>query len=453
MILSTNEIIEVTGGKLSRLRGGETFSRFVVDSREASLGALFIALPGERVHGKDFAWEACQNGAIGVLSDQEIDSEVPQIVVNDAKEALFHLAAYARERLKNATIIGITGSVGKTTTKDMIASILEEKFRVFKSPRSFNSQIGLPLTLLNAPSDTQVLISEVGSQRPGELRPLASLLSPKIGVLTRLARAHLVFFNNITGVAKEKRVLFELLPEDGFAILNKDTPAFSLVEEAVPPSIKTITYGIESGDISVSDVMLKEFESIFWIEGIRFRLPLPGKGFVEDALAAIAVSSLMGVTLPEAANNLSLFKPQPGRMQRITLGDIEIINDAYNSNPDSLSMLLRAIPEVSNKRVIFVLGDMLELGLYEIDLHKEVGHLFATLGHKELVTVGNLAKEIAKTAKKIGVQNVHSFEGIPEAATFLKGYLKPGDRVVLKASRAIGIDVLIEELKKDEDYR
>jgi len=452
MILSIGEIAEVTGGRIVNLREGEYFKSFVVNSREATPGSLFIALQGERVHGKDFAEEACQNGARGVLVDEEIDRNLPQIVVENTKEALQSLASYVRVKLKNVTIIGITGSVGKTTTKDMIASVLERHFKVFKSPRSFNSQIGVSLTLLNTPPDIQVLVSEVGSQKPGEIRPLVTLLSPRIGVLTKIARSHLAFFNNITQVAKEKRILFELLPEDGFAVLNKNSPALSLIEEAIPPGAKKLTYGIERGDICAKDLVFDDFESTFWVEEIRFRLPIPGSGVVEDALAAISVASLMGITLPEAAQVLSLFKPPPGRMERIFLGDIEIINDAYNSNPESLSVLLHSIPEIDGRRVIFVLGDMLELGLYSVDLHREAGHLFATLGHKELITIGNLAREIARTAKKMGVVNVYSFDSVPEAAQFLKEYLVPGDRVVLKASRAVGVDSLIEELKKGEHY-
>jgi UDP-N-acetylmuramoyl-tripeptide--D-alanyl-D-alanine ligase len=448
MKLTLFEIQRLLGARVRGIKGDLEFFGFVTDSREAFPGSLFVALRGERRDGKKFSQDALAKGALAVLVDREVSPNIPQIVCEDTKKALFKLAHYAREKLMDVEVVAVTGSVGKTTTKGMIARVLSKKFRVYESPRSYNSSIGVPLTLLNAPTDIDILVAEVGAQKPGELMPLVSLLSPKVGVITKIAKTHLQYFGDVMSVAKEKRVLLESLPEGGVAVLNQGTPALSVLLDGIPRGVRLLTFGIGTGDISAREVKSDLDGSSFKIRDISFRLPYPGKGFVENALAAVSVGSLFGITLPDAANTLRNFEALPGRMERIRVGSYEVINDSYNSNPDSLGELFRAISERDGRRTIFIVGDMLELGQEGPRLHREMGTLFAELGHRHLITVGKLAKEGAKEAKRGGVREVYSFDKIEDLSHFLREYLGPGDLLVLKASRAVQLERVLEYLKK-----
>ncbi len=447
MKLNAYEVARVTEGELRKVKPDVIFTGVAVDSRLVSQGDLFVALPGERTHGKNFVGEAIEKGALAVLLDDEEGVDIPRIVVKDAGDALMKMAKYVRKRLETVTVIAITGSVGKTTTKEMIRQVLQGKYRVYCNPKSYNSRIGVSISLINAPEDTEVIVQEIGAQKPGEVLPLARLTQPQIAVLTKIARAHLEFFKDIGGIAREKGSLFEVLPEDGFAVLNSGSPALRTVEEFIPKRVRRITYGLDGGDFSAEKIEVYRKGSTFWVRGIRFDLQVPGIGFVEDALAAVAVGSVMGIGLFDSSRGLREFSPPPGRMDRKRVGDIEIIDDSYNANPDSMELLLKTVTETDGEgRVVFVIGDMLELGFYSREIHREMGHIFAKSGHKELVTVGELAREMGKSAKREGVKNVFSFRDWREASEFLKGYLREGDRLVLKGSRAMELDRIIEAL-------
>jgi UDP-N-acetylmuramoyl-tripeptide--D-alanyl-D-alanine ligase len=429
----------------------------VVDSREARAGSAFFALPGTRTNGHRFLEDAWARGA-SVVVGSRYPPEAPWhrscIVVEDPGSALLALAR-AHRRSLTATVIGITGSVGKTTAKDFTAAVLAGSFRVASSPRSFNNEIGVPLTVCGADRGTEVLVAELGAGAVGEIAALCELVRPHLGVVTAVGPAHLETFGSLERIAEAKAELVEALPTDGgVAVLNADDPA--VASFAGRTTARVLSYG-RSGSASVGceDERLDErgrarFTAVH--EGARARVEMPvvGAHIVVPALAAIACGIALGVPLGRAAELIGTAQTSPGRMEELSTPDgVRILHDAYNANPMSMLAGLRAAAAARGPfRSIAVLGAMEQLGADALPEHERVGRVAAELGFDALVAVGERARSIADGAIHAGMSRprVVVCAEHREAVAAVRRTARPGDVVLVKASRAARLERLVDEL-------
>jgi UDP-N-acetylmuramoyl-tripeptide--D-alanyl-D-alanine ligase len=434
----------------------EAVTGVVVDSREAGPGDLFVALPGERADGHDFVASALDRGAVAALVTAEGPYPSAVVVVRDTGEALLRLAA--EERLtSHAQVVAITGSTGKTSVKDLTASVLSLRYRVKASPRSFNTEVGVPLTLLSASADTEVIVCEMGSRGRGHISLLAGIARPTVGVVTNVGPAHLEMFGSVEAVADAKAELVEALPKEGTAALNADDPVVREFRRRT--AARTLLYGTSaSSDVRGESISLDaEGRASFllqtpagseWVE-----LAVPGEHMAWNALAASACGIALGLTAAECAAGVKEAHLSPGRMETSVTGDgLRVINDAYNANPTSMAAALRAARWMAGTgRCIAVLGEMAELGTTSEEEHERVGELVARLGVDRLITVGATARRISVGAMREGVEpdRVSSCDTLEEALSAVLSHSRPGDLVLVKASRRAGLERLAEALRGD----
>ncbi len=437
---------------------GASVHRVVIDSRESRPGALFVALRGTRTDGHRFVDDAYARGAAGVLvARTEPVRDRPAVIVTDPGEALLRLAASERRAL-GATVVGITGSVGKTTTKDLTAAVLGDRFAVTASPASLNNQIGLPLTVLAADGRTEALVCEMGAGVIGEIASLCEVARPDVGIVTVVGKAHLETFGSLADIARAKGELIEALPPSGLAILNADDPVvcgFNRRTEA-----RVLRYGLgPDADVRAEDVRLTpDARPIFrLVEGSRdveVELRIPGSHVVTDALAAAACGLALGVRPEDCAEALGSAVAPPGRMQILEgAGGIRVWNDAYNANPTSVRAALRALGSLRDgARRIAVLGPMAELGASSRVEHERVGRLAAQSGLARLIAVGGEGRWIASGAARSGMGpgRLIRSAGIDEALRAVRRVARRGDVVLVKASRAVGLDRLAEALGAED---
>lgn len=446
-MLTLREITKAVGGIAKNISPDSEVSEFYVDSRAVKPHSVFFSLKGEKFDGANFAEEAISQGAEAVIVPfgAKIPATIPHIRVDDTILAMGRLAAYRVSKLK-AKIIGITGSVGKTTTKELVFTLLSSRYSVFKSKKSFNNHIGLPLTILEAPPHSDFIILEYGTNHSGEISYLTSIARPDLALITRVGSAHIEFFGNIENIAREKTILFRDLKYDGTAFLNAEAPYFDLLNSRVPYTARRVTFGITKGEVRPEHAKFSPLNTEFTYKGHEFIFPYPGRGMLENAIAAIAIAEYLGIPPTDMVNIIKDFKDERMRMERIEIKGITFINDSYNSNPDSLAEVLRTFKEGGN-RLIFIIGDMLELGEYAENEHKRMGKIFVEEKHKNLITVGNLSKVISEEVKKAGIEEAYHFNSKDEAVEFLKTYIKPGDYVILKASRALAFEEILNKLE------
>lgn len=426
---------------------------YSIDSRTIAPGELFFAVKGERFDGHDFVSDALNNGAAAAVVRQDQWHRYSWtnriLAVDDALVALQTLATAVR-KLWGRPLIGVTGSAGKTTTKEAIAHVLASKFRVLKSEGNFNNHFGLPLMLLKLKPEHDLAVIEMGMSRAGEIRALARIANPDVGVVTNVAPVHLEFFDSLAGIARAKYELIESLPSSGTAILNADDEYVSQFSRDFKG--KVIKYGTAAGaDVRVENVQSKgaegsEFEIV--IAGTReyVRLPLVGEHNVLNALAAVSVAIASGMNFAEAAAALSTLKPADKRGQVVQLGNITVVNDCYNSNPKALKAMVDALSGMSAKRRIVVAGEMLELGAAGEELHGESGRHIAERKIDVLLGVRGLAQAMVDAASQAGVRA--EFVASPEeAGAWLARETRDGDVVLLKASRGVKLEKALETWK------
>jgi UDP-N-acetylmuramoyl-tripeptide--D-alanyl-D-alanine ligase len=429
-----------------------TVSGVAVDSREVRPGDLFVALRGERVDGHDFLDQAFDSGAAGALVERE-PGDRPAVVVDDSGSALSALAADERESMK-ATVIGITGSTGKTSTKDLTAAVLGVRLRVAASPRSFNTEVGVPVTLLNADADADVVVCEMGSRGPGHIRALTEVGRPSIGVVTNVGPAHMEMFGSLEAVGDAKAELVEALPAEGTAVLNADDEVVRTFGSRT--QARSLLYGKDrQAEVIAEDVSLDDLGHPYFTlrtpDGSeRVELAVPGEHMVWNALAAAGCGTALGLSAGECAAGLEDARLSAWRMEVVeAAGGYRILNDAYNANPTSMSAALKAAAWMGrNGRCIAVLGHMAELGDFADREHERVGELVARLGIARLVVVGPPARRIAVGASREGVEpdRITIVDTIDQAAAAVREEARPGDVVLLKASRVAGLERLVEEL-------
>jgi UDP-N-acetylmuramoyl-tripeptide--D-alanyl-D-alanine ligase len=437
------------------------FTGVSIDSRKVRPGDLFVAIRGERLDGHDFVVDALQAGAPAAVVAQSwlagrrrrVLRASPLIPVADTVAALQGLARYHRRRL-GIPVVGVTGSNGKTTTKEMIAAVLGAAYRVLRSEGSFNNHIGVPLTLLRLRRTHEVAVIELGMNHPGELARLCSVALPTGGVVTNVGPAHLEFLQSVDEVARAKAELVEAIGKDGFVVLNADdehTPGIRALTEA-----RVVTFGFgPEADIRGELVGLTEGACpLLRISGSEpVRIPLAGAHNAANALAAAAVGEVMGCTPDQVRSGLESFQPPHWRSETFETGGMTVINDAYNANPVSTARaleMLRDWAEGGERRKVAVLGDMLELGGISEQAHRELGERAAAAGVGLLVTVGRYAAVTAEGAARAGLAStlIVPTSSIEHAWEVLQGRLEPGDVILLKGSRRIGLERLAERVRE-----
>ena len=430
---------------------------YSIDSRTVSPGELFFAVKGERLDGHDFVAAALERGAVAavVRKDQlhHFPGNIKLLPVNDTLVALQTLATAVR-KLWGKALIGVTGSAGKTTTKEAVAHVLASKFRVLKSEGNFNNHFGLPLMLLKLELQHDLAVIEMGMSHAGEIRALAGIAHPDIGVVTNVAPVHLEFFDSLAGIARAKYELIESLPSNGTAVLNADDEYVSQFGRDF--NGKVIKYGTSIGaDVFAHNVQSNgaegsEFDIV--VAGTRehARLPLIGNHNVLNALAAVSVSLASGIKVSEAVAALSTLKPADKRGQVLQLGNITVINDCYNSNPKALRAMVDALSAMKAARRIVVAGEMLELGPEGEALHRESGRHIAEKKIDVLLGVRGLAHALVDGAKQAGTRA--EFVATPEeAGEWLAREARDGDVVLLKASRGVKLERALDTWKPRQE--
>jgi UDP-N-acetylmuramoyl-tripeptide--D-alanyl-D-alanine ligase len=455
--LSTTMVLEATGGTLVQGNPEAAFTGVSTDSRSIKPGDLFFALRGERFDGHHFIAEALRKGAQGGVVDQEgrwgADKEVPIIQVADTLQALGDLAHLWRRR-HPIPLIAVVGSTGKTTTKEMTAGILGRHEKVLKNPGNLNNLIGLPLSLLKMNSTDRAAVLEIGMNRPGEIRRLAHIAKPDLGIVTNIGPVHLEGVGSLEGVKEAKGELLEGMDAHGTLIFNADDPRVVELSKRFRGN-KTSFGVINPAHWTATDIGTRDAGGVsFRLAGppgeISVALSLMGGKQVYNALAAAAAVSHLGVDLEEIKEGLTACQPLPMRMELITVGQgIRIINDAYNANPQSMEFALSALGEVTGGRKIAVLGDMWELGEYALQAHRELGRSVKEQGIDFLFILGQFAPQVAQGAQEAGMKPDAVFIGKDhhEVSLHLARIVRPGDWVLIKGSRIMIMEKIIKELR------
>jgi UDP-N-acetylmuramoyl-tripeptide--D-alanyl-D-alanine ligase len=451
-MITADEIRESLGSLLTAEKSGAT-SRFhdvVVDSRQAGRADVFVALPGERTDGHAFVADALGRGAAATIVSQPVSSlpeEVAVFTVTDTLAALQLLAAGRRER-RRARVIGVTGSVGKTTTKEIIASVLANRHDVLKNEANYNNEIGLPLTLLKLSKKHERVVLEMGMYALGEIRRLCEIARPEIGIVTNVGPSHLERLGSMEAIAAAKSELPESLPPHGFAVLNIDDPFVrSMVERT---RARPLTYGVAAeADVRASEIESRGLEGVSFVlhwqsERVPCSTTLPGRHIVSNALAAAAVALADGMAAEEVAAALQK-ATVPLRLQvHRARGGATVIDDTYNASPASMAAALDLLAEIPGRRVA-LLGDMVELGSAAREGHLAVGRRAAETADV-IHTFGELAGLIAESARNHGHHDVHHWPSKEAAVDAVASDLKPDDVVLLKASRSQALETALEAL-------
>jgi UDP-N-acetylmuramoyl-tripeptide--D-alanyl-D-alanine ligase len=423
---------------------------YSIDSRTIRPGELFFAVKGERMDGHDFVPQALEKGAVAAVVRKDQTSRYPSkaglMAVEDTLAALQALGASVR-RLWAKPLIGVTGSTGKTTTKEAIAHVLSARFRVLKSEGNFNNHFGLPLMLLKIEPEHEAAVIEMGMSHRGEIAALAKIAQPEIGVVTNVAPVHLEFFKSVAEIARAKYELIESLPVHGTAILNADDEYVSQFGRDFHG--KVVLYGFRSTanvraeNVEQHGAQGSVFDVVAGGHRERATLHLVGKHNIYNALAAVAVGLERGLSLADAAGALATLAPADKRGAVVQLGNITIINDCYNSNPTALNAMVDTLAIMPAKRRIVVAGEMLELGPEGGDLHRQSGQHMAANGIDILIGVRGLAKAMVEAARQAGMQA--EFVATPEeAGEWLAREGHEGDVVLLKASRGVKLERALE---------
>lgn len=455
--LSLEMVADVVGGELLDADGAERMIDAVtIDSRTVRPGSLFVALPGEHVHGRAYLDDASARGAAGWLAATPAPDDAPPggIVVDDAADALLGLGTWVRDEV-DPVVVGVTGSNGKTTTKDLVAAAVGAGRPTVATPGSYNNELGVPLTCCLLQRDSEVLVAEMGARGHRHIATLAAVLRPQVGVLTTVAPAHLQMFGTIEAVAAAKAELVEALPADGLAVLNADDPRVAAM--AARAACDVWTYGrATDADWCIESLAFDDAARararVRTPGGTRVEVaaPLPGEHMASNAVAALAVAAHLGVDVDAAVGALAVAPTSRWRMEVVRAGGVTILNDAYNANPASMEAALKTLAlTAAEGRRWAVLGEMAELGPDSDAAHDRVGRLVIRLGVDGLVVVGAAAKPIRDAADQEGFYGQGDLFGVPDvdrAVAVLAEHVAPGDVVLVKASRAAGLERVVDGL-------
>jgi len=423
------------------------------DSRAIHPGSLFIPLEGARFDGHAFLQDALRQGAAGCLCARESAALPPGkfcVKVRSTMRALRDLARWYKGRF-DIPFVCVTGSVGKTTTKDMIAAVLGEKYNVLKTEGSFNNNIGLPLTLLRLSSESEICILEMGMNHAGEIEYLCGIAEPDVALITNIGDSHIENLGSREGIFKAKCEIFSRMKPGGLAILNGDDEYLASLRNALP--FETLFVGTGEGLDYRADGIESDGETRLCCRvttpkaSFRAEAPALGAHMIYPVLMAAAVGERFGMTAEEIARGVRNFLPTKMRMNVLRLpGDVVILNDAYNASPQSMRAAAAVLGDAKDRRRIAVLGDMLELGAESEMFHRAVGRDFAEMGTDCLIAVGDLARHIAQGAEEAGLSEVSYYSDVSYALPAIKTELRPGTTILVKASRAMRFERVVEAL-------
>jgi UDP-N-acetylmuramoyl-tripeptide--D-alanyl-D-alanine ligase len=450
--LSLARIAEITGGRLDGASPETVVAGpVVIDSRKVEPGALFAALRGERSDGHDFARQAVAAGAAAVLAEREVGAAA--VIVDDVLAAMGALARAVVDRLPEVTVVGLTGSAGKTSTKDLLARLAERLGPTIAPPGSFNNEIGHPLTVLRADEATRYLVLEMGARGLGHISHLARIAPPDIGIVLNVGSAHIGEFGSREVVAKAKGELVEALSARGTAVLNADDPLVRTM--AARTSAEIVTFGrapeatVRAVDESLDDAGRARFTLVTPEGSALVRLRLHGAHAVANALAAAAAARRLGMPVADVAAALSEAEPASRWRMEVTErpDGVTVVNDAYNANPESVRAALDTVVHMARDgRAYAVLGGMAELGASTVEEHEKIGAYAAQSGLAGLVTVGETAAAVLKGAEQVGTWTGEGVqvEDVGAAVAALGERLRPGDVVLIKGSRVAGLERVAE---------
>ena len=448
--LSIFQIAELAKAAVSSGDENGLIEKISTDSRTIKRGELFVALRGENFDGHNFVESVAKTDAAGAIVDLNWTGKIPPnftlIRVEDTLLAYQNIAANYRKAL-SLKVLAITGSNGKTSTKDFAAAVLARRFRVTKTQGNFNNHVGLPRTMLEATSQDEVAVWEIGMNHPGEVAILATLAAPDAAIITNIGVAHIEFMGSREAIAAEKGALAEAVGTEGTVILNADDP-FSK-NMAVRTRAKVIFAGTTEGTIRASEITQSATGTDFTIlEGAhrcRAQLPVPGLHMVQNALLAVAAGRMFGLSLEDCAAGLAAAPLAKARLQIKEIRGVRFIDDSYNANPESMKAALHTLVELdADGKRIAVLGEMRELGEESARGHREVGETAAELGVDQLIAIGDMAAVIAEAARNAGLQNISIARSTSEAAELLGEIAVSGDLVLVKGSRSARTERVIE---------
>lgn len=450
-------VVEACDGEIRRGAGTTLVKNICTDSRQARPGDVFFAIRGEHHDGHQFLDEVAAKGVAAVVVDKSAPRsrvECAVVAVDDVRQALGKLAsAYRRDF--DLPIVCVGGSNGKTTTKELLASVLSKNFSTVWSEASFNNDIGVPLTLLRIGKTHQAAVLEAGTNHPGELGPLVRMVRPKLGVITNIGREHMEFFGDLAGVAQEEGWLAELLPADGTLFVNGDNDWTPQLVKRTKAKVVRIGLG-EQNDWRADKIRLDKNGATFRVKAPKeefcgeYRVNLLGRHQAVNALFAAAVSEELGLGRPAVRDGLADCKPPRMRLQFWEANGVRVLDDAYNANADSTIAALETLCDLPLQgRRVAVLGDMEELGVHSEAAHAEVGRKAAELKIGQLFAVGRMAPVIGNAARAAGLMRVIEFENVESAIKAVKNFLKTGDVVLLKASRASRLERIAETLRSE----
>jgi len=420
-----------------------------VDSRTVAPGDLFFALRGPNHDGNAYVDEVLRKGAAAAIANERPTGESPKgpvLVVPDTLVALQRVASWARDQW-GGEVVGVTGSAGKTSTKDIIAAMLASAMPAGKTIGNLNNHVGVPLSLLRLSREARVAVLEMGMNHAGEIRALCAIARPRIGVVTNVGHAHVENFDSIEGVAAAKRELVDSLPAHGIAVLNADDPLVIRFRETHPG--KTISFGFsESADFRAKNVECTAEGVRFEVGGVPFESSLVGRHSVLNILTGLAVASIFGIRPGQLVGVVKQLAPPPMRGQRILHNGILILNDCYNSNPDAARVMIDVLRETPAKRRIAVLGEMLELGRWSEALHRDIGRYVAGRGIDVLVGIRGAAGFLVDAAREAGqaVDAAFFFPEADQAGDYLRQLARPGDVILMKGSRGTHVEQALERL-------
>ena len=451
---SVSQLLEATGGQLVRGQASTPVNDISIDSRHLEPGEAFIAITGPRFDGHEFLEAAAHRGASCLIVSRLVSptngsGALPMILVPDTVAALGHLAQYHRRRM-GTPMIAITGSCGKTTTKELIAHLLGDPATVLKTIGTQNNHIGVPLTLLRLRSEHRVAVVEMGSNHPGEIAYLAAMAEPNMAVITNVGPVHLEFLGSLMGVLQEKVSLLDSLAQDGTAVLPGDQLDVCLeAPQHLDATVRTVTFGTtDRCDIQAIDIQRSN-------DGMTLRLrdrmeqwtvPLVGYHNVENVLGAVACAWAMNVPLSLTKERLLSFQPVPLRSQLVRCHGLTILNDCYNANPLSVARALETLRNLQARRTVAIVGDMLELGSYAPSAHQAIGRLATQLGIDAIIAVGEYADCVARGVREIRSNGVTTYRTVQELISELPAMLQEGDSLLVKGSRKLNLEQVTEFL-------
>jgi UDP-N-acetylmuramoyl-tripeptide--D-alanyl-D-alanine ligase len=435
--LTLLQMMEVTGGgEVGGTQVGNSYSSFHTDSREVRSGGVFFALRGAEMDGHRFVPDAVQRGAAAVVVDRRMDipTGVAEVLVADTWGALYALAGYVLDRVKPLAV-GITGSNGKTSTKEMTAAVLGARYDVLRTTGNLNTETGVPLTLLNLEPQHTALVVEMGLQKTGDIERLAQLVKPQIGVITNIGTVHLEFFGSQDEIAREKGRLVASLPADGRAVLNANDDFLPLLQSMTVAPVTT--FGSEAGDFAVRGYS----HGAFTVRGEHVRLALSGRHQAVNAAAALAVGAAAGVSPAEGAAKLAEVAVEHRLEEKRTPDGVVLIDDAYNASPESMLAAFQAVAEMPHDgRLIALLGHMGELGPAADELHRRVGDAARGMFDEIVVVDTPLGRVLGEAA---------GAEVVPDnaaAVAWVRGHARRGDVVLVKGSHSRRLDEVVAEL-------